>query len=739
MNCDRTAMNKLLIFGFDSLIAIFLCLSLLGVPGMNEAIGVELQAGIEGHYRVGHWTAVQSPGTPFDSIETRDGDGVEVRYGKSDPLGQWGYVIPGSEAAPLILRLGEDVVASTRFPTIGSPSRGPAMIPLETPWIVAIGDPLGVEQIGYNEILGRDAVLAVSMPKDPQGLPDSVLGYDGVDLMMIGGSGIDLLRELKPDQQQAISTWILEGGRLFLTLGESAPELLSVAPWLKDLLPLQELVTANIDPSAFETFMSSQSRLEPFRGLQLPSNKGRVLLTGRTTRRASLPVAVEYNVGFGRITTVAADLETDMFAEWPNRLEMIVRFTGSTLKPEQETVSRKVRSTAFDDLAGQLRSTLDQFQIQRNLGFSFVSLILMALIAIIGPLDYLLVNRVLGRPLVGWISFPIVTIGLSIILVLQARPIESAPTAMATTSTAATTSNEAVRCNRIEIFDIDSIQGIGRGFTASYLYSQEASRFDVQVDPTPTLMSLTDNVKDILSVPFGYPGASFGGIQIAVEDSRLPVYSLVLNEDSPSNSSLRSMLQDMPLASRSSKGLSTRCRFRPQLIETSLEHRPGSELLQGELVNPLPFDLLDGMLIYRNWAYLLPTRFPAGGRLDSVDSLRQKNFRWQLTRQRALESASESEAWDPTNTTSTSRVAEMLMFHDAVGGDRYTSLNHGPLGFLDFNHVLASDRCILLGRVKKPLTKFQVQDTKEAAFHAPPGERLSLMRVVLPVIDAEAN
>ncbi len=727
-------MNKQSPFGFHPLIAIVLLASLHWVCATNEALAAELQAGIEGHYRVGHWTAIQSSETAFDSIETRDGDGVEVRYGKSDPLSQWGYVIPGSEAAPLMLRLGDDIVASTRFPTIGSPSRGPAMIPLETPWIVVLGDPLGVDQIGYNEILGRDAVLAVSMPKDPQRLPDSVLGYDGVDLMMIGGSGIELLRQLQPNQQQAISTWITEGGRLFLTLGESASELLSVAPWLKDLLPLQELVTTSIDPSAFETFMSSQSRLEPFRGLQLPSNKGRVLLMGRTTRRVSLPVAVEYNVGFGRITTVAADLESDIFAKWPNRLEMIVRLTGSTLQTEQETVSRKTRATAFDDLAGQLRSTLDQFQIQRNLGFSFVSLIVMALIAIIGPLDYLLINRVLGRPLLGWLSFPIVTIGLSTMLILQARPIKSETTATETTAV-----NDTVRCNRIEIFDIDSVQGIGRGFSASYLYSQEASRFDVQVDPTPTLMSLTDNVEEILSVPFGYPGAPFGGIQIAVEDSRLPVYSLDFNEGTSANPTLETVLREMPLASRSSKGLSTRCRFRPQLIETSLEHRPGSELLQGELVNPLPFDLLDGMLIYRNWAYILPTRFPAGGRIDSVDSLRQKNFRWQLTRQRALESASESEAWDPTNTTSTSRIAEMLMFHSAVGGERYTSLNHGPLGFLDFTHVLAGDRCILLGRVQKPLTNFQIDDTDEEEFHAPQGERLSLIRVVLPVLDTETN
>ena len=732
-------MNNQSPIGFRLLSAIILFALPHWTYAASNASAAEVQLGIEGHYRVGHWTAVRLPETDSDSLETRDGDGVEVRYGKSDPGSEWGYVIPGSEAAPLILRRGDEVVVSTRFPTIGSPSRGPAMIPLDTSWIVVLGDALGVDKIGYNEILGRDATLAVSTPSDPQRLPDSVLGYDGVDLIMVGGSGIELLRQLRPSQQRAISAWITEGGRLFLTLGESAPELLQAAPWLRDLLPLQELVTASIDPSAFETFMSSQSRLEPFQGIKLPSNKGRVLLMGRTTRRVSIPVAVEYNVGFGRITTVAADLESDLFAEWPNRLEMIVRLTGSTLQSEQTTASRKTRATAFDDLAGQLRSTLDQFQIQRNTSFSIVSLILMALIAIIGPLDYLLINRVLGRPLLGWISFPIVTIGLSIMLILQARPVESSATSTESIATDSNSANATVHCNRIEVFDMDAVQGIGRGFSASYLYSHEASRFDVHVDPTPMLMSLTSNVEEILSTPFGYPGAPFGGIQIAVEDSRLPVYSLEYMEGPSANPYLGTVLRDLPLASRSSKGLSTHCRFRPKLLETSLEHRPGSELLQGELVNPLPFDLLDGMLIYRNWAYLLPTRFPAGGRIGSVDSLRQKNFRWQLTRQRALESASESEAWDPTNTTSTSRVAEMLMFHDAVGGERYTSLNHGPLGFLDFTHVLAGDRCILLGRTQKPLTKFQVHDANEAEFHSPQGERLSLIRVVLPVLDAETN
>ncbi|MEM8667666.1 MAG: hypothetical protein AAGG48_09140 [Planctomycetota bacterium] len=709
-------------------------------------VAAEVQVGIEGHYRLGHWTAIRYD-QPFDAVETRDGDGVEIRFEQLNPESEWGYLVPGSEAAPLILRRSDEAVESTRFPTVGSPSRGPAMIPLKTPWIVAFGDPMGVDEIGYNEILQRDATFAVSKPKEPTRLPDSHRGYDGVDLLMISGSSVDLLQGLQPEQKTAIQEWLTEGGRLFLTLGESAPDLFQAAPWLLELLPIEAATIESLDPSSFETFMSSQSRLDPIRGVKLPLDKGQVLLMGRTSRRVGVPFAVEYNVGFGRITAVAADLDSESFAQWPNRLEMITRLTGSILQEESTVSNRTNRATAYDDLAGQLRSTLDQFAVRRNFGFSIVSLILMALIAMLGPLDYLLVNRLFGRPLLGWISFPITTIGLSAILVFQARPVPTAQ-AIAESAESSTVSQGAlpssvrsdiVRCNRIEFFDLDTIQGIGRGFSASFLYSQAASRFDVHVDPTESFMTITDAMKEVVSTPFGYPGQSFGGIQIAIEDSRLPVYSLQYEKGPSANPYTGTKLLGLPIASRSSKGLSTWCRFQPSLPPTTMQHRPGSELLQGELVNPLPFDLLDGMLIYRNWAYLLPTRFPVGGRIGSVDSLRQKNFRWQLSRQRALENSSESEAWDPTNTNSIERVSEMLMFHESVGGERYTSLDHGPLQFLDLSHVLADDRCILIGRIKKPLTEFRVHEADEVDYFAPDGDRLSMIRVVLPVVEAETN
>ncbi|MFK8111501.1 MAG: hypothetical protein AB8B91_04850 [Rubripirellula sp.] len=695
--------------------------------GGNDETSISF--GIEGHYRVGRWSGVRYR-EAFTTIETRDGDGVQVEYTPSGGIeaNAWGYAIPGSEGAPAILRHQDKTVADGRFPVASSPSRGPAMIPLQMPWIVAIGDALEIDKIGANELLDRDALIAVSKPKQADRFPDSPLGYDGVDMMLLGGSSADILATLDEKQRQAIVSWIVNGGRVLLTLGGSAPKLLDAAPWLQELLPLSEIDTVKVDPSAVETYTSSQTPLTSFVSLRLPKDKGRILIMGRTTRRVSIPVAVEYNVGFGRITVVAADLEEDTFSGWPERMDLITKLTGSILIPDQQSPQETTRSTAYADLAGQLRTTLDHFSIGRNYGFSLVSLILMLLVAAIGPLDYLLINRVFGKPLLGWLTFPIIAIGLSAVLMMESKP------SIATERSE--TDSLGLHANRIEVFDIDAIQGIGRGFSASYLYSHEAASLDLQVDEQSSLSSISDHISDKFTAPFGYPGESFGGIQIAIEDSRLPAYQLPFGADSGQDSSLRGL----PLASRSSKGVFTRFWFTPKLQqEVVMQNRAGSELLNGELVNPLPLDLLDGLLVYRNWAYRLPTRFPSGARVASVDSLGQKPFRWQLTRQVALESATENEAWDPASRDSPQRITEMLMFHDAVGGERYTTLQHDSLTFLDLSHVLANDRCILMGRLAKPLTKIGCTNLQHANADADQsnqevlGDTLTYLRVVLPV------
>ena len=116
---------------------------------------------------------------------------------------------------------------------------------------------------------------------------------------------------------------------------------------------------------------------------------------------------------------------------------------------------------------------------------------------------------------------------------------------------------------------------------------------------------------------------------------------------------------------------------------------------------------------------------------ERIDTLRQKNFRWKLSRQTALESSRETEEWDPSSVMLPGRVAEMLMFHDAVGGTRYTGLRDEPLSSLDLSHTLSEDRCMLLGRLSNDLTTLDLTDGDTSIETV--GQSLTMIRVVRPV------
>ncbi|WP_146513367.1 hypothetical protein [Rubripirellula amarantea] len=682
--------------------------------------------GINGHYRVGSWTGVQLSQPNEDlRIQTRDGDGVRVEFSADDSSTRWVYVIPGSEAAPLVVLRGDEVVTRSRFPAEGSPSRGPAMINSEMPFVQVFGDALGIDQIGENELLRRDATVATFIPTSPDSLPDSSLGYDAIDVMVVTQSGQTVLSEMSEQQQQAVVDWVHAGGQIFLSLGQKSPELLDAAAWLKPLLPFELSGTVEINPSALETATSSQTPLDTFEGLKLPRDMGRIVLMGRTMRRTTTPVAVEYRYGFGRVIVLAADLEDQRFATWPERMDLITQLIGPDMLPPERRDEVANRLTAYNDLSGQLRNSLDRFSLKNSTGFSTIALILMGLIAMIGPLDYWLVNRVLGRPLLGWLSFPVTIVGLSALLAFGARP------HVPQTEGADTTATSLMQCNRIEFVDIDAATGKGRGESFNFIYTHDAARLDVDFNFGDPLMKVTQNVHNHAG-PFGFPGKAFGGIQIAIEDTRLPAYRAQYNLGHESNS----LIKGLPLAPRSSKGVLHLCDFDTSVgANQSLIQRPGSELLQGELVNPLPYDIHGGMLIYRNWVYLLPTRFPAGGRVASLDLLRQKNFRWLLSRKVAIESDSKSEAWNPASTDELDRLAEMLMFHEAVGGTQYTKLKHDALKRLDLSDTLSDNRCILMGQIKEGFTEVLVGDSDKKV--KPQGDALSIARVVLPVSAAK--
>ncbi|MEP5990649.1 MAG: hypothetical protein ABJ301_15450, partial [Rhodopirellula bahusiensis] len=440
------------------------------------------------------------------------------------------------------------------------------------------------------------------------------------------------------------------------------------------------------------------------------------------------------------ITVLAADLESAEFADWPQRMDLVTLLIGDSLRhADEDNVSESIRLSGFADLAGQTRATLDRFELKRPFSFAVLAVIIGVLIALVGPLDYLLMRKFNQKSWIGWLTFPTVSVALSIGLWMAAQPRKSVSTEPTDASEASHSEADdaLLRTNSIEFVDIDAQSGFGRLFRWSFIYSHPSNRVQIATRTTPETKAVADKFHHQVLAPFGTPSLAMGGIQIESSGKSCGVSLKQTDPESP----LSSQIDGMRLSPRSSKSFALQTQFSTDLPEQTLKRRRGSELLNGELINTLPVDLLDGMLIYQNWVYLLPTRLPAGSKIDEVDSLRQKNFRWQLSRQRALESNSEGESWDVSVVDQPRRLAEMLMFHNAVGGPRYTVLRNEVLGHLDFSSLLTVDRCILVGRCKTPWSELVVTTESADAESSPEATRSlatseqsnSYVRLVLPV------
>ncbi|MEM6365885.1 MAG: hypothetical protein AAF745_15765, partial [Planctomycetota bacterium] len=392
-----------------------------------------------------------------------------------------------------------------------------------------------------------------------------------------------------------------------------------------------------------------------------------------------------------------------------------------------------IRIGGYRDLSGQVRRKLDQFTLKRSFSFASIAVVIGGLFLFVAPLDYYLVTRRLRRPLLGWLTFSTVAVACSIALIAAARPVAINPqSASSGQSSSAATPLALARMNSMEFLDVDLATGLSRLHRWGFVYSHHAATVSLKSSPTPLLADWLTETDHFLLAPFGYPGRDLGGIQIETNAAPQTV-SIRASQRGSRADAFESLIDQSPLLPRSSKSIAVLVQASCDSEVESLQMQAGTELLQGQLKNPFPADLLDGMLIYQNWVYFLPSRFPVGGIISNLDTLRQKNFRWQLSRQRALESSSEGESWNVIDVESTQRLAEMLMFHESAGGVRYTSLQHEILGDLDFSHLLNADRAILVGRVAQPWTEITMNDQLLS------GESLSMVRGVWPVRPAKSS
>ncbi|QDS87119.1 hypothetical protein EC9_12950 [Rosistilla ulvae] len=704
----RTTRNPSVWLSLPLLVALALLLASVGPAGAAEFTAT---AGIDGRGRVGMWAECrietgQEGAAESVVVSSTDGDGVGVNY--TQPVASEGglrcYFQLGRSQDRLQVSLTDTSGSSTT-----TPIDAPTPIPFEKEWILAIGDAIGIQSASDQQ--GRRHFPVVSLIADSQPLPHHWIAYNGVDLIVLPGSHAAIVNTLEDSQKQALADWVRRGGRMLLTLGGQSKGAVAPGSWIRESLGLEiDEEVVDIDPRAIESFTTTQTPLKAFTGLRLPTSGGRTLLTGRTLDRQTVPIAKEYLVGFGRVLVLAADLDQEPFASWTDRQSLLERLLPNTLSIRPNNNSqRHTRDAGYTDLVGQIRRTIDQFDSHWVLPFKWLAGFFVLYLGLIGPLDYWIVNRWFGRPLLGWITFPMAVIVFA---------------GLAFYGTTIATPPQPV-VNQFSIVDIDPSSNLGRGFAWTQYLSGTAGRNDLHYSIDAGFAN-SDSQQPILGW-WGVNGQEFGGLSAIGRDRQMPEYAIDGRVNS--DASLSTVAIGLPLATAATKGLAAWWQFEPnRAADSSLKKRPGTDLLSGSVSNPLDVDLMDGVLVYRGWAYLLPTRFTAGKRIAQVSTLTSKNLKWRLTRRSVDKASTATEPWNPEMQGDMDRILEIAMFHDTAGGPKYTELSNRIINHLDLSHVLATDHAILMGRVDEPV--IQLAGEQQTAKN---GTVLSFARILLPV------
>lgn len=699
---------------------------------------VAVRVGFEGRYRVGVWTPVtvllRGPVGPHApeladarlTITVPDGDGVpsrvtpplpspapalpdDVESATDDDLADGvfpvrAYVRFGRIKSPMKVELysGKTLVAARTFQPSSSATADnfrPAQ-PSAQALIVTVGPgPMGVkEAVGLMQQLPEERTQ-VALVRRAGDLPHSWLGYEGVEAVVLSTKDPAVYAGLNPNGAvvRALDDWVRMGGKLVICGGRRGVEVLrgkalddpSDGPAtpigvLADLVPGRVEGTVRLRrTSVLEAYCGGSQRVpsaeDGMPGIllsHLTEARGRIELS-----QGNVPIIVRSPREFGLIVYLAAGMDDSPLAKWPPRAKLMGRLLGTPTEPLEDTQQQGTLGRhGYDDLAGQMRSALDQFPDDRFSRvwpgpFSFVVGLIVLYLLAIGPGDYFLVHRLLGRAQLTWITFPAIVLVFSLAACAMAYWLKG----------------KEIAVNQIDLVDVDVVSGRIRGTTWANLFSPRTERYDVVFQPR-TRDGQSGASPDVVTSWLGLPGSALGGMSASV--AGLDVWP-----DAYDFSQRLDAIEGVPLQIWSTKSLTSRWWARTSRF-------PHAQLVQegqapnGTITNTLGFPLTECLLVYGDWGYELGT-IPPGGSVRVGATTRCRHLSGLLTeRELVVDEKSKHRREQPKDyrrdSTDGAYILRSMMFYDAAGGRRYTGLAHSYQPFVDLSDLLRTDRAILI-------------------------------------------
>jgi len=666
-----------------------------------------LDVGVSGVYKNGYWTRVLvgwNNGTvKAVELETTDSDGTPffTRYEvgaeeQEKKTLESGFVFPKANGK-LVVRLisdSQEVVEEVFTPNVSDESDDGINFgaPISSkPIYVVVGD----EKIGFSEAFAelrwkeerRPYIVRVDKISE---LPLDSRAFESIDKLFLTTSDPSVFENVRSDDKRmrAIYEWVERGGSVTLIAGAKSPALLKEGAALYDLAPGKKVAD---NPHEFRSVNSFVSDLRNVKNLAMTGSRSNPYLQTPVESDLKLGVVVEMQeaetplltvqpIGLGTVVYFAADLSVAPISNWSGRGRLLLKILG--VNPDDSRVTSDASlfvKRGYSDWSGQIRSALDSFEGVKIVTFSVIATFLFIYLLVIAPIDWFVAKKLVKRPIVTWIVFPLSVVAFSTIAVLIVK---------------SSTPNAPI-LNQAEVLDVDLESGIARDTTWLGFYSPYGKRYDFEMS------TALPGAKTVCSTlfPLTLSGKGLGG----AEQNN---YSLrVWNEPYRIDSNVeKSKIERTPIASRSSKSFVGRSVFQMQDLLKSPKLVDDGLTLKGAVVNPFNAPIYSAYLLYKGGAYSLGTLAPGETVIDR-GATRIEPSRI-LNEHRSSVPTSQASSWDSTSYNSAStRIPYILRtasFYEFGGGEDNFGIAKRLQGDVDLSAALRCGRAVVFGTMVDP-------------------------------------
>lgn len=370
-------------------------------------VEMNAQASFAGIFRENHWLPLQ--------IQVRnEGDPISGRLIVRPEIS--GRVVSNAYSTPIDLPTGSEKTAFLYIQARGINTELIVEL-LDDDGLVVVNDTIRLQGIDaqdrlYVTVSGPSAQVvplsgvviggyrAFQASWDTDDLPDAGIALDAVDMMIF--NDVDT-STLSLGQQQALKTWVTNGGHMIVTGG---PNWQGTSAGLLDLLPFTPVSNQRI---------SDLSVLGAFTGHPSETLRGETIIaTGTVAEGAQvlasteeLPLIVRHQIGDGLVDYLAIDPSQQPLRGWRFLDDFWFRLL-------LQVDSRPAWTVGFTDYEQAARAISVLPGVDLLPPVSILCVFLGAYILVIGPLNYLILSRLNKREW-AWFTIPLSIVGFSII------------------------------------------------------------------------------------------------------------------------------------------------------------------------------------------------------------------------------------------------------------------------------------------------------------------------------------